>query len=259
MDLPIHIVHQNVRFFHRSTPFLDPTRILVNSTFSEMALAPRFAGQKFTTLRPKAVHTLELCKLASPKSAQQLTGFADLDYVCPFSAKMFNTVYNHVLPTIEKQYSDKVEIIFRQQIQPWHPSSTLVHEAGVAILRLAPNKFYDFSSALFNAQKDYFDVSVVNEARNATYRRLAKLAAQSTGVKEDEVYGLLEISDKPEEDGSLNSGNKVTDDVKVLVKTSRMQGVHVTPTVVFNGVVENGISSSFTGDQWQEWLQKNIS
>lgn len=62
-----------------------------------------------------------------------------------------------------------MQFIFRQQIQPWHPSSTLVHEAGVAVLRLAPSKFWDFSAKLFEQQKEYFDVNVVNEPRNDTY------------------------------------------------------------------------------------------
>jgi len=69
---------------------------------------------------------------------------------------------------------------------------------------------------------------------------------------------LLWINDKPAEDGSLNIGNGVTNDLKVLVKMNRMQGVHVTPTVVFNGVVENSISSSFSGEQWEQWLEKNV-
>ena len=67
-----------------------------------------------------------------------------------FSKKMFNTVYTDVVPVIKSKYSDKVQIIFRQQIQPWHPSSTLVHEAGAAVLQLAPDKFYPFSKALFD-------------------------------------------------------------------------------------------------------------
>ncbi|EKG22242.1 hypothetical protein MPH_00421 [Macrophomina phaseolina MS6] len=205
-----------------------------------MALNPRFAGQKLASGVTTA-HTLELY----------------LDYVCPFSKKMFNTIYDHVLPTIKSKYESKLQIIFRQQIQPWHPSSTLVHEAGAAVLRLAPNKFYDFSKALFDKQADFFDVNVVNETRNNTYKRLAKVAG-GVGVDEQEFYSLLEISDKPGPDGSLNSGNKVTDDVKVFVKTNRLVGIHVTPTVVFNGVVENSISSSFTKEQWEEWLEKNI-
>lgn len=188
---------------------------------------------------------------------------------------MFNTVYTSVFPLIEKKYPSKVQILFRQQIQPWHPSSTLVHEAGVAVLKLQPSKFWDFSKVntsldyhqdimlnylfqvLFDDAKSFYDVKIVNETRNKSYERLAKLGAQ-VGVNEKDMYNLLHISDKPGKDGSLNTGNQVTNDLKVLVKMNRMQGVHVTPTVVFNGVVENGISSSFSAEQWEEWLEKNV-
>lgn len=96
------------------------------------------------------------------------------------------------------------------------------------MLQVSPDKFYAFSEKLFEQQKDFFDVSVVNETRNATYKRLAKIAAE-VGVDEAEVYKLLEISDKPTEDGSLNSGNGVTDAVKLQVKANRLVGIHVTP------------------------------
>jgi hypothetical protein len=98
----------------------------------------------------------------------------------------------------------------------------------------------------------------VNETRNKTYERLAKVGAK-VGINELELLKLLWIDDKPASDGSLNTGNGVTNDVKVLVKINRMQGIHVTPTVVFDGVVENSISSSFTGGQWAEWLEKNVA
>jgi hypothetical protein len=153
-----------------------------------------------------------------------------------------------------------VQFIFRPQIQPWHPSSTLVHEAGIAVSRLAaPGRFWDFAAALFAAQREYYDVSVVAETRNDTYRRLARLAASSAGVSEDEVFGLLEIPDKPAADGGLNVGNAVTNDLKVVIKMARLVGVHVSPTVIFDGVVANEISSSWTDDQWIEWLNKNIT
>ena len=93
-----------------------------------------------------------------------------------------------------------------------------VHEAGTAVLRLAPDKFWNFSAKLFEKQKDFFDVYVVNETRNDTYKRLAKIAG-TVGVSEEKVYGLLEVPDK-EVDGSANVGNKVTDDVKLMVKVS---------------------------------------
>ena len=167
-----------------------------------MALAPKFAGQAYSAnVSPKAIHTVELY----------------LDYVCPFSAKMFNTLYTSVLPDVPKKYPSKVQFLFRQQIQPWHPSSTLCHEAGVAVLRLSPEKFWPFSKALFENQKDFFDVNVVHEARNDTYKRLARVAA-SVGLEEEKVFRLLEIPSKPEEGGGLNVGNQVTNDVKSMVK-----------------------------------------
>ena len=215
--------------------------------------------------------------------------------VLQFSKKQFNTLYE-VIPTIRSKYPDKVQFIFRQQIQPWHPSSTLVHEAGVAVLKTNPDKFWDFSKALFDKQTDYFDVNVVNETRNKTYERLSKLAGE-VGLDSKKIYELLEVSDKPDKDGSMNIGNKVTEDLKIIVKVwlarlliasvqhpsangvqvNRLLGIHVSPTVMFNvsqsasllkassfidlsqGVVEPGISSSFGKDDWDEWLKKNIT
>jgi hypothetical protein len=113
------------------------------------------------------------------------------------------------------------------------------------------------TQALFDDAQSFYDVNVVNETRNQTYQRLAKIGSK-VGINETEMYNLLHIDDKPASDGSLNIGNGVTNELKLLVKMNRMQGVHVTPTVVFNGVVENGISSSFDGKQWEEWLEKNI-
>ena len=73
----------------------------------------------------------------------------------------------------------------------------------------------------------------MNETRNNTYSRLSKLAG-GVGLDEKKIYSLLEISDKPGPDGSLNSGNQVTNDIKLLTKANRLTGVHVTPTVLFN-------------------------
>jgi len=123
-----------------------------------------------------------------------------------FSKKMFDTVYDSVFPIVESKYADKVQFIFRQQIQPWHPASTLVHEAGAAVLQTQPDKFWEFSKALFAKQESFFDANIVNETRNKSYERLAKIAG-SVGVDEKKVYGLLEVSDKPDKDGSTNTGN----------------------------------------------------
>jgi hypothetical protein len=143
------------------------------------------------------------------------------------------------------------------------------------LLVLEPVFIQSLFQALFDKQTEYFDVNVVNETRNNTYSRLSKLAG-GVGADEKKIYSLLEISDKPGPDGSLNSGNQVTNDIKLLTKANRLTGVHVTPTVLFNvraglsfrlqlahtdlsqGIVEGGISSGFSKDDWQQWLEKNV-
>ncbi|KAB5549778.1 thioredoxin-like protein [Coniochaeta sp. 2T2.1] len=220
-----------------------------------MALPPKFKAFRLSFTgssasgstpepEPEPLHTIEVY----------------LDYTCPFSAKMFKTLHQSLIPRLRPSpLGHKVQLIFRPQIQPWHPSSTLTHEAALAVSRLAPAKFWDFAAALFADQKSYFDVGVVNETRNATYRRLAKLARESVGVDEEEVYRLLEVPDRPGKDGALNVGNGVTDDLKVLVKMARLVGVHVSPTVLLDGVEAREISSSWDVDQWIEWLGKKVA
>lgn len=58
---------------------------------------------------------------------------------------------------------------------------------------------------------------MVNETRNKTYERLAKIAA-SVGVDEAKVFELLVIPEKASDSGSLNVGNQVTNDLKWMIK-----------------------------------------
>ncbi|KAJ6136916.1 hypothetical protein N7497_012168 [Penicillium chrysogenum] len=165
-----------------------------------MSVPPKYAGLKLLGGAPQETqHTLEIF----------------LDYVCPFSAKMFNTFYANG-PTVVQQYSSRLQ-----------------------------------------NQAEFFDVSVVNETRNKTYERLARIAG-SVGVDEQKVLALLVIPETPNSQDELNVGNQLTNDMKWMTKANRVVGVHVTPTIFFNGVEERGISSSFTAAQWGEWLAKNV-
>ncbi|KAK1829480.1 hypothetical protein QBC39DRAFT_311062 [Podospora conica] len=188
-----------------------------------------------------------------------------LDYVCPYSAKLFKTLFTTVLPTLPPgTLKSHLQIIIRQHIQPWHPASLLTHEAALAVLRLSPSpsSFFAFSAALFAHQTDYFDVNVVHETRNATYRRLAQLAARTEGVDatEEDVYALLAVPDVPGADGALNVGNGVTGDVKALVRAGRegSGGVHVSPTAVFDGGRAGEVESSWDGERWRGWLGERV-
>ena len=58
-----------------------------------------------------------------------------VDYVCPFSAKLSLAIDSVLKPLFAPggKYAGKVKVIFRNQVQPWHGSSTFVHEAGLAV------------------------------------------------------------------------------------------------------------------------------
>jgi protein-disulfide isomerase len=216
-----------------------------------MAVPPKFAATRLVFGAP-------VSSSASVPPARHTLEFF-LDYCCPYSAKIFTTITKSLAPLIREnpKWAPSVELVFRQQIQPWHPSSTLMHEAALAVLTTSPERFWDYSEALFRQQRDYFDVSVVNETRNQTYGRLAALAG-TVGADENTILDFLRISDKPGPNGELNEGNKVTADVKVFTKMHRLVGIHVTPTVILDGVVRNEISSSWTADQWKEFLTQNV-
>ncbi|KAK9463519.1 thioredoxin-like protein [Lipomyces oligophaga] len=210
-----------------------------------MSIAPRFLGHKYvvgvsevTAATSRAPHTIDVY----------------LDYVCPFSKKMFNTVYSSVIPAAETKYAPGTfTFVFRNQIQPWHPSSTLVHEASLAVEKLAPEAFWAFSKALFDASAEYYDTEVYYESRNKTYERLAELAVKSAGIDKDEFLDLVGIP--PSTDGTpSNIGNKITNDLKVFVRQSRKSGIHVSPTVLVDGIENGAISSGWTTEQWIELL-----
>lgn len=131
-----------------------------------------------------------------------------------------------------------------------------MHESALAVNQVAPGKFWAYSKELFSHAEDFFDANVVNETRNETYGRLVKVAGK-VGVDEEEVLKRLKVSDKPV-DGGINVGNGVTADVKTVVKMARLTGVHVSPTVILDGVVAGEVSSSWGEAEWREWLTKSI-
>ncbi|KAF9278779.1 hypothetical protein BGZ68_008351 [Mortierella alpina] len=207
-----------------------------------MSLPPQYSAHRISGTA-EARHTLELY----------------LDYVCPFSAKLWNQVYHHVLPWLEKDHPGQVQIILRNQIQPWHPSSTLTAEAALAVEKIDPSLFAPYSDTLFKQQKSFFDEAVVEKSRSEQYWALASLATSTrtmtSSLTEDQVYEQLHVASVQDLDRSTNTGNKVTNDLKYFVKIGRQNGIHVSPTALWDGVVENAISSGWSLDAWKEFLQ----
>ncbi|KAJ1992764.1 hypothetical protein GGI25_005886 [Coemansia spiralis] len=200
-----------------------------------MELAPAYAGHRLT---PTAQHTLEVF----------------LDYTCRFSAKLWRTLESQILPQLKQD--SKVSVIFRHQVQPWHPNSTLLHEASLAVEKLNPGAFALFTSVLFERQTEFFDEATVNMTRTEIYKKLTDVALSINAV--DDGTAMLQLLDIQSSDQPINKGNAVTGDLKYHVRLARAQGIHVSPTVVFDGVRDDSVSSSWSLDQWNTWLSAKL-
>ncbi|KAJ3276066.1 hypothetical protein HDV01_006236 [Terramyces sp. JEL0728] len=170
-----------------------------------------------------------------------------LDYVCPFSRKTFDKIVQMIVPHLNTT-GLSIEISFKNQIQPWHPQSTLVHEASLAVEQLAPGKFLEFSQILFDNQERFFDSEVDSKTRNDIYNELAELAAPI--VSKEQFLALLRINTSTKHNG----GNKVTGELKKHIKAGRLNHVHGSPTWIVNGSINDDVSSSWTLDEWKNLL-----
>jgi predicted DsbA family dithiol-disulfide isomerase len=128
-----------------------------------------------------------------------------LDFTCPYSAKFYKTL-RQVLQ-YAKETSLSVSFNFHHQIQPWHPSSSLVHEAALAVKRLDPSRFMDYCEILFDNQQTFFDKNTYELCRTEIYKKLVDLACP-LGINCEEMTDLLQYSTKPGD--HLNEGNEMT-------------------------------------------------
>ncbi|KAG2122228.1 hypothetical protein DEU56DRAFT_832698 [Suillus clintonianus] len=179
-----------------------------------------------------------------------------LDYVCPFSAKLSFAIDSVLKPLVDAGglYHGKVKVIMRLQVQPWHATSTYTHEAGLSVVRAAPEKFWAFSLALFKQQADFFDGPASTMTPLQIREKLASIAAQFLTEEQVTMFkDLLKLKPTP------NGGIGVTDDLKYTIKFARQNGVHVSPTALWDGLIANQISSSWGEKEWSEFLAKNVA
>lgn len=187
-------------------------------------------------------------------SAEMPTLECWLDFACPFCAKFYVNFVENTLP----KYAGELSFVFQHQVQPWHPQSTLMHEAAIATRRVGGDEaFWKFSAALYRRQSEFFDVNTWHESRSAIYKRLAALAEESAGVSAADVLALLQLDPEALAAGQINPGTCVTTELKWYVKFGRQTGIHVSPTTTFNGLVCD-TSSGWTTEQWSEFLDPRL-
>jgi len=173
------------------------------------------------------------------------------------SGKIAATIDKVLKPLVESggRYEGKIKIIFRNQVQPWHHSSTLTHEAGLAAARVTPEKFWPYSLLLFQRQGEYYDIPTATLTAIQIRENLASLYAQ-LGVTKGEVDAFKDLLTHK---STPNGGVDVTDALKYTIKISRQNGIHVSPSVLWDGLYKSEIESSWKETEWNEFLARNVT
>ncbi|CAE6511118.1 unnamed protein product [Rhizoctonia solani] len=195
--------------------------------------------------------SLSFLRIGAPASPHTLELY--IDFVCPFSAKIFTNAVDKVLKPLftEGTYAGKVELLIRLQPQPWHGASTFTHEAALAVGRVAPTRFYDYVIELFESQTQFFDIPTSTLTPLQIREKLVSLAPE--GIDTKAVADLLELKSTP------NGGVGVTDDLKYNIKLGRQNGIHVTPSALWDGLLVNDVSSSWGKDEWEKFLEAKVT
>lgn len=168
------------------------------------------------------------------------------DYNCPYACKLFKRLQDEIVPEMEARGTiNKFTIKFVNVVQPWHGGqSSVLHECALAVARLDPSKFWVASRALYDNIEVFYDSNVYDLSKRQLVDRVATLLCQVTGVSKEAIVELVQTGD-PKPDGSPNNvGSKVAVDLKYLTRYGRTIGVHVTPSVVINGIHFPSIESS---------------
>ncbi|UJR30373.1 hypothetical protein I4U23_017908 [Adineta vaga] len=197
-----------------------------------MSLLPKYAAYALNKSSNEQIrHTIELF----------------LDLVCPFSARLWSTVV--VENNLPEKFKSQIQFIFRHQIQPWHIQSTLVHTVIMAVAREQPSRLFDAITSLFKRQRELFDEHIEDKSQVEIYQKILSILNEETQIK-------LDINQFRIKRTEANAGNGFTVDVKYHVKYARKHAVHVSPTVFVDGLEDSEISSSWTIEQWNEYLDK---
>lgn len=182
-----------------------------------------------------------------------------LDYNCPFSGRIFAKILK-LVPELEKSHPGQFQFVFVNVVQPWHVNSVYLNEYSLVVAQLlrgkenANTKFWNVSKSLFEHKDKFYDTVTAELGRTDIYNIINDVvfAENDLPFSKEELLGGL-ILPKTAEAKTLNLTNSSGDDIKYFTKYLRGVGVHVTPTVSVDGIVDNTISS---GSEVSELIAK---
>ncbi|WVR04295.1 hypothetical protein IAU60_001295 [Kwoniella sp. DSM 27419] len=180
-----------------------------------------------------------------------------VDILCPFSKKIIQAINSDVLPLIRPggKYAGQLELIVRLYPQPFHYFAMFPTEALVVFGQLHPDLFWDYLLAVYSVREEYLNKPAVDMTPSTARDKLVHLALDLL-EKKGKTSGPLSKA-FGEFRGRLDQDD-VSAAIKYNIKVGRQNGVHVTPTVLLNGLKEDSVSSSWGKSEWEQFLSDKL-
>jgi len=172
-----------------------------------------------------------------------------LDLLCPFSKKAYLR-----LKEVVDHYKSQVQVRIINFVQPWHPQAYYLSIVGASAY-IASNKaspgsgdgqLFKYFDVAYDHIEDYSDAKVAQKTAEQLLNEAATLAAGVTGLTKETILQVVK------EDPTVIY-------MKIHQKYARQNGIHVTPTFLINGLNEASISSGWTLEQWNTFLDPILS
>lgn len=163
------------------------------------------------------------------------------DYKCP-ACKAFETNF---MDKIEKDYIDKGEVEYRFVNAPFHGEGSELGAASAhAVNKVAPDAYWDYHRALFEAQPDDHDMQGDDEWLTQS---VVKKAVNGLDIDKDKKEQIMKLV----KDRNSESYKQMNSDADLTKKYD----VDITPTVVVDGKV---LSDPMDYDKISEAIDKAI-
>ncbi|ORX33510.1 hypothetical protein BD324DRAFT_639621 [Kockovaella imperatae] len=186
---------------------------------------------------------------------------------CPFSGKIARALSANVLPLITKggKYEGRVSLIPRLYPQPFHYTAQFQCEALVWIGTKYPELYWDYFLQIYEHIEEFGNVPAQNMTPLQTREKLFSIA-QTLLEKNGKLKGpasqvhasFMDSADAVKRKAGDEYAKAVEAMLKSGVKLGRQNGIHVTPTVLFDGIRDDFVSSSWGKEEWEDYLAKKM-
>jgi Thioredoxin len=142
--------------------------------------------------------------------------------------------------------TSSVQVRLHPWIQPWHPQSGYLARGVEAAGMISNDAQLRMIDAVYARFDDFVDEKVCNQTPNELYETLTTIAKEQAGIEEKQFRQNYQ-------------SDQVVKCIKWTQKHGRQRSIHVSPTVMINGIIFSDASSSWDVAQWKKVLDPLVA